>query len=57
MLDDQVIRVVLEVVVGAKREIIVLLFRAGVNPTALIAVERPFGIIAGDDVLTPVFSV
>src|SRR5262249_55423251 len=49
--NDDVPRRLLEIVVGAEAEIVVLLLRAGVDPAPLIARERSLLVVAGDDVL------
>src|SRR5262249_38965647 len=49
--DDDVPRRLLEVVVGAEAEVAVLFLRRGVDPAALVAAERPLGVVAGHDVL------
>jgi hypothetical protein len=42
---------VLEVVVGAEAEVVVLQLGGRVDPSALVAAERPLLVVAGDDVL------
>jgi hypothetical protein len=42
---------VLEVVVGAEPEIVVLQLGGGVDPAALVTAERPLLVVARDDVL------
>jgi hypothetical protein len=41
----------LEVVVGAEPEIVVLTLRRGIHPAALAAAERTLLVVVGDDVL------
>ena len=51
VLDDRVAGGVLDVVVGAEAEVVVLLLRRGVDPAPLVAGERPLLVVAGHDVL------
>jgi hypothetical protein len=51
VLDDRVSGRVLEVVVGAEAEVVVLLLRRGVDPSPLVAGERPLLVVAGHHVL------
>ena len=51
VLDDGVALDVLDVVVGAEPEVVVLQLRGGVDPAPLVAAERPLLVVAGDDVL------
>ena len=51
VLDDQVARLQLHVVVGAKSEVVVLALRRCIDPSALVATEWTFLVVAGDDVL------
>jgi hypothetical protein len=51
VLDDQIIRRCLEVVIGAKAEVVVLLLRGGIDPAALVAGEGALFVVPGDDVL------
>ena len=50
--DDEIVGGLFEFAVGAKSEVVVLVLRRGVHPTALVTVERKFFVIAGDDVLS-----
>jgi len=52
VLDDQIARVQLHVVVGTEAKVVVLALRCRVNPTALIAAEWALLVVVGDDVLT-----
>jgi hypothetical protein len=54
--DDQVARGLLEIVVGAEAEVVVLLLGRRVDPAALVARERPLLVVAGDDVLAQLGS-
>ena len=49
--DHDVARGLLEVVVGAEAEVVVLPLRRRVNPAPLVAGEGPLVVVAGDDVL------
>src|SRR5690242_1635519 len=51
VIDDHVAGRVLDIVVGAEAEVVVLELGRGVHPPALVAAERPFLVVAGDDVL------
>ena len=51
VLDDRVALGVLDVVVGAEREVVVLQLRRGVDPPPLVPAERPLVVVVGDDVL------
>ena len=51
VLDDHVAGRALDVVVGAEPEVVVLELGRGVDPAALVAGERAFVVVAGDDVL------
>jgi len=51
VLEDDVARGVIEVVVGAEPEVVVLLFGRCVDPSALVAGERSFFVVGGDDIL------
>ena len=51
VLDDRVALGVLDVVVGAEPEVVVLELGRRVDPAPLVAAERPLLVVAGDDVL------
>ena len=51
MLDDEIARRLLHLVVGAEAKVIVLPLRRGVHPPALIPAERPLLVVVGHDVL------
>ena len=51
VLDDEVVRLQLHLVVGAEAEVVVLALRRGVDPSSLVAAERPLLVVVGDDVL------
>jgi hypothetical protein len=51
MFDHDVIRRIFKLRVGSESEVVVLELRGGVDPTALVAAERPLFLITGDDVL------
>ena len=51
MLDDQVVRLQLHLVVGAEPEVVVLAFGGCVDPPPLVAAERTLLVVVGDDVL------
>ena len=51
VLQDQVVGRDLQVVVGSEAEVVVLLLRRRVDPGSLIAGERSFFVVVGDDVL------
>ena len=51
LLHDEVVGRLLQVVVGAEAEVVVLLLRRGVDPRPLITTEWPLFVIACDDVL------
>src|SRR5215207_10856892 len=51
MMHDDVSAAVLQVVVRAESEVVVLQLRRGIHPATLIAAERSLLVISGDDVL------
>ena len=51
VLDDQVVRLQLHLVVGAEAEVVVLAFGRRVDPSPLVAAERTLLVVVGDDVL------
>ncbi len=51
VLDDRVVRRRLEIVVRSEAEVVVLQLRRGIDPSPLVAAERPLFGVAGDDVL------
>ena len=56
MLDDQVARLQLHLVVGAKPEVVVLAFGRRVDPSPLVAAEWALLVVVGDDVLTELWT-
>ncbi len=51
VLDHRIAARVLDVVIGAEAEVVVLLLRRRVHPTTLVAGERAFLVVCRDDVL------
>ena len=51
VLDDRIAGGVLDVVVGAEAEVVVLQLGAGIDPAALVTAEGTLLVVAGDDVL------
>src|SRR4051812_14582158 len=51
VLDDQVMRLQLHLVVGAKPEVVVLALRRRIDPPPLVAAEWPLLVVVSDDVL------
>src|ERR1044072_848228 len=56
VLDDQIAWLQFHLVVRAKPEVVVLAFRRRVDPSPLIAAERAFLVVVGDDVLAPLWT-
>ena len=52
VLDDEVVRLQLHLVVGTEAEVVVLALGRRVDPPALVAAERALLVVVGDDVLT-----
>src|SRR5579862_5367825 len=51
MFDNQITRRQFEIALRSETEIVVLALRGRIDPGALIAAERPFLVIAGDNIL------
>ena len=56
VLDDQVVRLQLHLVVGAKPEVVILAFSRRVDPTPLVAAEWALLVVVGDDVLAKLWT-
>ena len=56
VLDNQVARLQLHLVVGAKPEVVVLAFGRRVDPASLVAAKGTLLVVVGDDVLTELWT-
>ena len=52
MLDNQIARSSLDIVVGSEAKIIVAFVRGSKNPLSVVAIEGTFFVVVGDDILS-----